>query len=68
MTQTGTGFKDAQRVHGSFLARSEKRLLVWLAEHSPKWLNSDHLTVLGLLAMALAGSSYALSSRSPAWL
>jgi archaetidylinositol phosphate synthase len=68
MKQPDTGFQQAQRVHGSILARSEKRLLIWLAEHSPKWLNSDHLTLLGLFAMALAGTAYALSSRSPLWL
>jgi phosphatidylglycerophosphate synthase len=68
MSQPESGFKQAQRVHGSMLARGEKRLLIWLAEHSPKWLNSDHLTLLGLVAMAFAGASYAVSSRSPLWL
>ncbi|MBE0660724.1 MAG: hypothetical protein IH602_23725 [Bryobacteraceae bacterium] len=68
MNQTDAGFKQAQRVHGSMLARGEKRLLVWIAERMPRWVNSDHLTGLGLAAMALAGVSYALSARSPQWL
>ena len=68
MTQPGTNFRPAQRVHGSMLARGEKQLLIWLAKRAPQWVNSDHLTGLGLVAMALAGAAYALSSRAPEWL
>ncbi|HNY40087.1 MAG TPA: hypothetical protein PKJ41_06820 [Bryobacteraceae bacterium] len=68
MNQTPAGFRSAQRVHGSVLAHNEKRLLVWLAERAPRWVNSDHLTGLGLAAMALAGTAYALCHRSPQWL
>lgn len=68
MTESPGGFRNAQRVHGSILARNEKRLLVWLAERTPHWVNSDHLTGLGLAAMALAGIAYALCHRSPQWL
>ncbi len=38
-------FRQATRVHGSFLAAAEKRALVWMAERMPAWVNSDHLTV-----------------------
>jgi len=68
MNQPDTGFRHAQRVHGSILAQGEKRLLIWLAGRAPNWLNSDHLTGLGLIAMALAGTAYFFSSRSAAWL
>jgi phosphatidylglycerophosphate synthase len=46
-------------VHTSLLAGAEKRCLVWLAERMPRAVNSDHLTVLGLTAMMLAGAAYA---------
>ena len=39
------GFRQATRVHGSFLAAAEKRALVWMAERMPVWVNSDHLTL-----------------------
>lgn len=52
------GFKNAVRIQESFTARAEKRALVWMAERMPAWVNSDHLTVLGTLAMVLAGASY----------
>ncbi len=42
----------------SFLAPFEKRCLLWLAERAPGWMNSDHLTALGLAALLGAGLSY----------
>jgi phosphatidylglycerophosphate synthase len=51
-------FKDARRVHTSFSAEFERRVLVWLADRMPGWVNSDHLTVLGLVSMAGAGLAY----------
>jgi phosphatidylglycerophosphate synthase len=52
------GFHEARRIQQSFLANLEKRTLIWLAAHTPSWINSDHLTLLGLLAMAGAGAAY----------
>jgi phosphatidylglycerophosphate synthase len=57
-----------QREHKSLTAAPEKRLLIWLARHMPKALNSDHLTALGLLGSAFAGVGYALAGRDPRWL
>ncbi len=54
-------FRDAVRDQSSFLAPLEKRLLVWLAHHMPPWLNSDHLTLIGFVAMFLAGVFYWLA-------
>ncbi len=51
-------FKDAKRAQVSLLAPLEKRCLIWLAERMPGWVNSDHLTALGLVAMLMAGLSY----------
>ena len=52
------------REHGSVLARSEKRALIWMAERLPRWVNSDHLTGLGLLAMVGAGAAFWMSTWS----
>ena len=56
-------FRDAKRRQQSVLAPMEKRALLWLAARMPAWVNSDHLTVLGLIALAGAGLSYWYSSR-----
>ena len=62
------GFRQAARVHGSFLAAIEKRALVWMAERMPAWLNSDHLTVLGFLAQIATGICYAAAAYDRRWL
>src|SRR5579864_2142367 len=52
-------FHEAGRVQTSMLAASEKKVLLWLAARMPRAINSDHLTVLGMLAMIGAGACYA---------
>ncbi len=61
-------FRPATRVQHSLLANQEKRLLVWLAERTPGWINSDHLTVLGFTSQLMTGVSYALAGRNKVWL
>ncbi|HEY2393401.1 MAG TPA: CDP-alcohol phosphatidyltransferase family protein [Candidatus Angelobacter sp.] len=51
-------FREARRIQQSFLSNLEKRTLIWLAAHTPRWINSDHLTLLGLASMAAAGAAY----------
>ena len=51
-------FKEAQRAQLSFLSAVEKRTLIWLAQRMPAWINSDHLTSLGLLSLIGAGLAY----------
>ena len=51
-------FGEAQREMKSVLASLERRCLVWLAARLPSWINSDHLTVLALVAMLATGASY----------
>jgi archaetidylinositol phosphate synthase len=51
-------FKEADRAQVSLLAPLEKRTLVWLAHRTPAWINSDHLTALGLSSLLCAGLSY----------
>src|SRR5215470_17351273 len=57
-------FREAGRSLTSLLAPLEKRLLLWLAARMPRWVRSDHLTVLALVAMLLAGLSYWLARVS----
>ena len=51
-------FRDAERKQLSILAKTEKQVLIWLAQRMSAWVNSDHLTLLGFMAMAAAGLSY----------
>jgi phosphatidylglycerophosphate synthase len=61
-------FKDALRLQESFTATAERRALAWLAARLPARLNSDHLTLLGFVAMFLAGASYAFARTNRAGL
>jgi phosphatidylglycerophosphate synthase len=54
-------FVPARRINQSLTASVEKRALHWMAEHAPKWLTSDQLTILGLSAQVGAGLFYALA-------
>src|SRR5438046_7750355 len=54
-------FKPAVRQQESLLAPLEKKTLIWLAGRMPRWVNSDHLTLLGFLGMILSGVFYALA-------
>ena len=56
-------FRQATRVHSSFLAAAEKRALVWMAERLPAWVSSDQLTLLGFAAQVASGVCYALAGR-----
>jgi len=54
-------FKNATRLQNSFTAAIERKALLWLAARLPVSINSDHLTLLGFVAMFLAGCSYAFA-------
>ncbi|MGE5110413.1 MAG: CDP-alcohol phosphatidyltransferase family protein [Acidobacteriaceae bacterium] len=58
-------FLPANRVLESILSPAERRALRLFAAHMPAWVNSDHLTVLGLVSMIAAGFFYWASSRVP---
>ena len=53
------------RIHQSWLARSERRMLTWLAANMPAWVTPDRLTMLGLFGALLAGLSYVGTAYSP---
>src|SRR5512147_2958317 len=58
-------FRPANRVLESILAPAERRALRWFAAHMPGTVNSDHLTVLGFVAMLGAGLAYLAARIEP---
>ena len=55
------------REYGGILAGPERKALLWLASHMPRRVNSDHLTLLGLVSMIFAGISFWIAgSHRPA--
>jgi archaetidylinositol phosphate synthase len=53
------------RQNTSVLAAAEKRALIWMAQRLPRWINSDHLSALGLVSMAGAGLAFWLAGNDP---
>ena len=53
------------REHRSLLAERERRLLIAIAHRLPAWINSDHLTLVGLLSMPIAGVAFAKIPDAP---
>jgi archaetidylinositol phosphate synthase len=66
---TGRGrelsFAPATRIQDSIVASAEKKTLIWLAQRTPAWINSDHLTLMGFISQCLAGACYALARINP---
>jgi archaetidylinositol phosphate synthase len=54
-------FRNATRVQQSLTAEIERRALAWLAARLPAWVQSDHLTLLGFVAMFFAGMCFAFA-------
>lgn len=54
-------FRNATRIQESVTAALERRALLWLAARMPSWVTSDQLTLLGFVAMFLAGTGYLLA-------
>ena len=61
-------FRQAARLQHSILAGPEKRLLIWMAERAPSWVNPDQLTLLGFVAQLMTGVSYAMARSNRLWL
>lgn len=57
-TQVVAPFVHATRINQSLTASVEKRILIALSERAPRWLNSDHLTAIGLASQIGAGLCY----------
>jgi archaetidylinositol phosphate synthase len=61
-------FENATRIHNGLTSNPEKRVLIWLAERTPRWITSDHLTLVSFAAQVMAGVSYALAAWNRYWL
>lgn len=61
-------FENASRIHNGLTSNPEKRVLIWLAERTPRWISSDQLTLLGFGAQVMAGASYAFARSNRYWL
>ena len=59
-------FTNAKRIQTSILSGPEKATLIWPVNRTPRQINSDHLTALGLIAMLGVGFGYWLSASRPA--
>lgn len=60
--------KQSVRIQTSILNASEKKVLVWLANHFPKWVTSDMMTWVGVFGALLCGLGFALTWFSIYWL
>jgi phosphatidylglycerophosphate synthase len=67
MKQTAT-FTHAKRKQESLLAPLERPALQWLVRRFPSWVNSDHLTLLAILAMFGAGLCFWGARYDTLWL
>jgi archaetidylinositol phosphate synthase len=57
--------KIMRRIQESMLAPVERKVLLWLAARLPGWIHPDHLTIMGLGSMLLAGLFYFLCRWNP---
>jgi phosphatidylglycerophosphate synthase len=53
-----TSAHNHTRINTGLLASAEKQALIWMARRLPRWVNSDHLTLLALASMAGAGAAF----------
>lgn len=53
------------REYGGILEGLERKALHWLAPRMPRWVQSDHLTFLGLVSMLGAGACYGGARWNP---
>ncbi len=56
--------KQSKRIQTSVLSGVEKKVLLWLAERQPKWVDSDTLTFIGFLGAVVIAAGYILSNCS----
>lgn len=60
--------KAAVRIQTSVLNGLEKKILVWLAERQPKWVNSDMLTLIGVFGSVVIAAGYILTDFHIGWI
>lgn len=57
-----TSTQPSVRIQTSVLNGVEKKVLLWLAERQPKWVNSDMMTFIGFLGAVVIAVGYILSN------
>ena len=62
---TNVAVAPETRIQASLLATVEKRCLIWMAQRLPLWVGSDHLTILGALAMLGTGLAFWMAAARP---
>ena len=60
--------KQSNRIQTSLINAAEKKALVYLAGKQPKWVTSDHLTILGFVGALIIGAGYVLTNWNINWL
>lgn len=60
--------EQSRRIQTSVLNAAEKRVLVWLAQRQPRWMNSDMLTAIGVVGAVVVAIGYVLSNYHVGWL
>lgn len=60
--------KQSERIQTSVLNGVEKKALVWLAKRQPRWVTSDHLTLVGFFGALLVAAGFILSNLNVSWL
>ena len=56
--------RQSRRIQTSLVNAAEKKLLVWLAERMPRWVNSDFLSFIGFLGSLTIAAGYILSNKN----
>lgn len=56
--------EQSVRIQTSVLSKIEKRVLIWLAQRQPRWVNSDMLTFLGTIGALIIAAGYVLSNKN----
>jgi phosphatidylglycerophosphate synthase len=60
--------KAAPRIVGGLTGAWEKPYLIKTSGKLPKWVNSDHLTLLGIVGAVFIAAGYALTGYSKLWI
>lgn len=56
------------RIQENILARSERRLLIWMCARMPRWVTPDILTFIGMLGASMVFAGYVFSNIAENWL
>ena len=60
--------KQSNRIQTSILNAQEKKLLIWLGNHMPRWVTSDTMTCIGVVGAFMCGLGFALTWFGIYWL